>query len=367
MIQTIEIENTKLDLSTAFQIIKYKLSNLPLSKDFKIHLNNSEIKKDDYPYNTWENKSYEIKLEDIDPNYISKIDLHVYNNQDSPTETIPGFKRGIFLRVHGRVIEHNLYQRFRSNLTSPGSIDSRITGFVEADYLFSKIQANREDFFDDKIIEKICEKLQPEVQNLINDFLLIKDFVSEEAYLKAFNEQRDAAIEKIKNIHEDLNRLGLKFRYSPKYEQEVIVIISELCHLNLLDFEIISTSGGSHIDCLVQWNIAQNRRMPDFVGHLEVETHLHQFFTHRHDYRTKPEIICWDIDEAAFQKEAKKYKSNRPEGIESIDLKDPSEADKKHFKHQKEVHIKIRKKHDEINTKILRVYCITAIIKAANV
>jgi hypothetical protein len=363
---TIEIENTKLDLSAAFQIIKYKLSNLPLSKDFKIHLNNSEIKKDDYPINIWENKVKEIKLEDIDPNYISKVDLHVYYNPDNPNETVPAFKRGIFLRVHGRVIEYNLYQRFRSALTSPGSIDSRITGFVEADYLFTKIQANREDFFDDKIIERICQDLQPEVQNLINDFLLIKNLVSEEAYLNTFNKQRELAIEKISNIHTDLERLGLKFRYSPVYEQEVVIIISELCHRNFLDFEIISTSGGSHIDCLVQWNITQNRRMPDFVGHLEIETYLHKFFLHQHDYRTKPEIICWDIDAIAFQKEAAKYKNNRPESIESIELKDPSEADKKHFKHQKEVHVKIRIKHDEYQIKTLRVYCISDIVKSIN-
>lgn len=362
---TIEIENTKLDLQKAFQIIKYKLSNLPLSNDFKIQLNNSEIKKDDYPNNTWESKNFKINLEDIDPNYISEVDLHVYYNPDVPNETIPTFKRGIFLRVHGRVIEHNLYQRIRPNLTSPGSIDSRITGFVEADFLFSKIQANREDFFDDNIIDRICEQLHQQVQNLINDFLLIKNLVSEDAYINSYNRQRDLAIERIQNVHVDLQRLGLKFKYAPTYEQEVVIIIAELCHLNLLDFEIISTSGGSHIDCLVQWNYSQNRRMPDFVGHLEIETFLHKFLLHQHDYRTKPEIICWDIDDAAFEREAKKYKKDRPESIESVELKEPFEADKVHFKHQKEVHVKIRMKHDEIHTKILRVYCITDIVRSA--
>jgi hypothetical protein len=363
---TIEIENSKLDLTDAFQIIKYKLSNLPLCENFKIFLNNSEIKKDDFPISTWENKVYEVKLDDIDPNYISKVDLHVYYNPDSTNETIPVFKRGIFLRVHGRVIEHNLYQRFRANLTSPGSIDSRLSGFVEADYLFTKIQANREDFFDDKIIDRICQELQPQVQNLINDFLLIKNMVSEEAYLNSFNRQREAAIERISNVHIELEKLKLKFKYTPSSEQEVVLIISELCQLNVLDFKILCTSGGSHIDCLVEWDISQKRRMPDFVGHLEIETYLHKFFTHQHDYRTKPEIICWDIDEKAFNNEAAKYKKNRPESIESIELKDPSNEDKIHFKHQKEVHVKIRFKHDEIHSKILRVYSISDIIKQKN-
>ncbi len=360
---TIEIENSKLDLSKSFTIIKYKLSNLPLSNNFKIYLNNSEIKRDDYPLDSWENKNYEIRLDDIDPNYNSKVDLHVYYNPDSPNETIPQFKRGIFLRVHGRVIEHNLFQRFRQNLTSPGSVDSRLTGFVEADYLFTKIQASREDFFDDTIIEHICKQLQPQVQSLINDFLLIKDLVSEEAYLQSYNKQREAAIERIRSIHTELDRLGLKFKYTPSSEMEVVLIIAELIQIGALDFEILSTSGGSHIDCLVQWSINQTRRMPDFVGHMEIETSLHKFFTHQHDYRTKPEIICWDIDIDAFERETKKYKKNRPDSIESIELIEPNATDKEHFKHQKEVHVKIRKVHDEIHSKILRVYCLTDIIK----
>ncbi|RZJ49252.1 MAG: hypothetical protein EOO44_18605 [Flavobacterium sp.] len=362
---TIEIENTKLDLSNTFNIIKYKLSNLPLSSNFKVELNNSDIKKDDYPNNNWESKEFKIKLEDLDPTYISPVDLHVYYNPDNPNETIPSFKRGIFLRVHGRVIEHNLYQRLRPNLTSPGSIDSRITGFVEADYLFTKIQANREDFFDDRVIERICDQLKDQVQNLINDFLLIKNLVSEDVYLNSYNRLRDIAIERIQNVHSDLARLGLKFKYSPNYEQEVVIIIAELCQLKLLEFEIISSSGGSHIDCLVQWNITQSRRMPDFVGHLEIETSLHKFLLHQHDYRTKPEIICWEIDEVAFEREAKKYKKNRPESIESIELITPSSVDKEHFKHQKELQVKIRTKHDETVTKILRVYNISEIVRTA--
>lgn len=362
---TIEIENSKLDFSSNFKLLKHKLSNLPLSSNFKIFVNNSEIAKEDYPSNMWENKSFEIELIDIDPSYKSKVELHVYYNPDSTNDTIEEFKRGIFFNVHGRTIEYNLYQKIRSKLTSPGSIDARLTGYIEADYLFSKIQANREDFFENRVIEKISELIEPKIQELINDFLLLKNYVSEEAYILEFNRQREEAISRIKNEHKDLSRLGLKFKYEPVTEQELILIIAELCQLKILNFEIIRTSGGSHIDCFVQWPIAQNKRMPDFVGHLEIETYLHKFFTHQHDYRTKPEICCWMIDERAFEREIKKYKKDRPESIESVELIEPKKEEKNHFNHQKEVYVKIRKKHDEYELKVLRVYVVSEIIKNA--
>jgi len=362
---TIEIENTKLDFSANFKLLRHKISNLPLSKNFKVFINDSEVVKEDYPTNTWESKSFEIDLNDIDPTYKSKVDLHIYYNPSATGETIEEYRRGIFFRVHGRVIEYNLYQKIRPKLTSPGSIDARLTGYIEADYLISKIQANREDFFENRVIEKMIEHIEPKLQELINDYLLLKNYVSEEAYILEFNRQKEEAINRIRNEHNDLVRLGLKFKYEPIAEQELIVIISELCQLNVLKFEIIRTSGGSHIDCFVQWPISQKKRMPDFVGHLEVETCLHKFFTHQHDYRTKPEICCWSIDERAFERESSKYKKERPESIESVELVTPSSDEIKLFGHQREVHVKIRKKHDEYELKILRVYVITEIIKNA--
>lgn len=361
---TIEIENTKLDFSENYQLLRHKLSNLPIYDDFKIFLNNSEIKKEDYPINSWENKSFTISLEDVDPEYISRADIHVYYNLDNPNETLALFKRGIYLKVHGRIIEHNLYQMFRDKLTSPAAIDSRLMGVIEADYLFNKIQANREDFFEDKLILKICEQLRPQVQNIINDYLLLKNMVSEEAYLNEFRVNKEKAIERIQNVHQELLRHDVKFKYTPETEQELVVLIVELCSKNILEFEIIKINSNSHIDCLVMWPITQTKRIPDFVGHLEIETSLHKFFLHQHDYRTKPEICCWDINVAAFNREASKYKRNRPESIEDILLVlTPREEDKNHFHHQAEVHVKIRQKHDESVTKILRVYVISQIIR----
>ena len=255
-----------------------------------------------------------------------------------------------------------MYQRFRANLTSPGSVDSRLTGFVEADYLFSKIQANREDFFDNALIDKICDQLEPNVQSLINDFLLLKSYASEYAYLNQFNLDREDALNRIKNIHQDLEKIGSRFKYEPTCEQEVVVIISELIQLGMLDFEIIKISSRSHIDCLVQWSIKQTQRMPEFVGHLEIETELHKFFAHQHDYRTKPEICCWKIDIRKLENEFERYKSSRPESIESIEINDPTPENKKHFNHQKEIYVKIKLEHNEFALKVLRVYSLIDII-----
>ncbi len=362
---TIEIENTKLDFAENYKLLRYKLSNLPLSHNFKVFLNDSEVACEDYPTNSWLNKQFTIKLDEIDPTYVSDVKLHAYYDEENPNATIDEFRRGIFFKVHGRVIEHNLFWDIKHKLTSPGSIDARIVGHVEADYLFDKIQANREDFFDNKITESICNAIEAPVQALINDFLLLKNYVSEEKYINAFNTEKQLSIDRISNVHQHLDKLGLKFKYKPGSEQELVVIISELCQKNILPFEIIKTNSGSHIDCFAKWPITQSRRMPDFVGHLEIELSLHKFFIHQHDYRTKPEICCWDIDERQFEREVSRYKRERPESIESVSLIDPTPENKQHFGHHKEVHVRIRKLHDEYEVKILRVYIISRIVEDA--
>ena len=102
--------------------------------------------------------------------------------------------------------------------------------------------------------------------------------------------------------------------------------------------------------------------MPEFVGHLEIETELHKFFAHQHDYRTKPEICCWKIDIRKLENEFERYKSSRPESIESIEINDPTPENKKHFNHQKEIYVKIKLEHNEFALKVLRVYSLIDII-----
>lgn len=359
---TIEIENSVLDFSANYSILRHKLSNLPLSDDFRVFLNESEIKTDDFPSNRWLLKPIEFVLDDIDPNYKSVGQLNIYYDMDDPVATLENYRRGIYLKVHGRVIEENLYNIIRGGLSSPAAIDARIRGLIEADYLNKKIQANRENFFDNEIIRKIGEKILPFVQSQIDDYLELKSFVSEEAYIEEYRERKDSAVERTKSPHVYLNKIGLAFPYEPEYEQELVMLIAQLCQMGHLPFNIISTSSGAHIDCIVQWPIEQTKRMPDFVGHLEIETTLDKFFTHQHDYRTKPEICCWKISEKDFEHKKKAYAESRPQSIVDIQLVDPRPEDAQHYGHQKEVHVITQDMHNQQTTRILRVYVVSEIV-----
>lgn len=359
---TIQIENSVLDFSASYGILRQKLSNLPLSEGFKIFLNASEITNQDTPDSCWLQKSVQFVLEDIDPAYEVTGQINIYYDMDNLTDTLDGHSRGIYLKVHGRVIEENLYNLIRSKLTTPAAIDARIRGLLDADFLNKKIQANREDFFDNEIVGKICERISPLVQAQINDFLELKSYVSEEAYIEQYRQRKEQAIERTRSPHEHLKKIGLGFTYEPEYEQELVLIIAQMCQLGYLPFSIISTSSGAHIDCFVQWPIEQSERMPDFIGHLEIETSLDKFFTHQHDYRTKPEICCWNISERDFERRKQSYIAGRPQSIKEIRLADPTPEDFQHYGHQKELHITTQDMHDEQRTRILRVYVISQIV-----
>lgn len=359
---TIELENSALDFSTIYRLIRHKLSNLPLGDNFKIFLNESEITQEDFTSNRWLLKPIQFVLDDIDPNYRSTGQINVYYDMDSPNDTLDDYRRGIYLKVHGRLIEENLYNLIRGKLTTPAAVDARIRGLVEADYLNKKIQANREDFFDDEIVKRICDRILPFVQQQINDYLELKSYVSEEVYVEDYRQRKENAIERTRSPHEHLSRLGVGFKYEPAYEQELILIIAQLSQLGHLPFQVISTSSGAHIDCFVEWPIEQDRRMPDFIGHLEIETSLDKFFTHQHDFRTKPEICCWNISERDFEHRKQAYIESHPQSIIGVELVTPTTDDCQHYGHQKEVHITTQDMHNERRTRILRVYVISEIV-----
>ena len=359
---TIEIENSALDFSAKYEILRHKLSNLPLGENFKVFLNESEIRSEDFPSNRWWLKPIQFILDDVDPNYKSVGQLNIYYDMDYPNDTLDEYKRGIYLKVHGRVIEENLYNLIRGKLTSPATIDARIRGLIEADFLNKKIQANREDFFDDEIVGKICERILPSVQAQINDFQEWKSVISEEAYLEEYRLRKEQAIERTRSHHEHLSKIGVAFAFEPEYEQELVLIIAQLCQMGYLPFKIISTSSGAHIDCFVEWPIEQEKRMPDFIGHLEIETTLDKFFTHQHDYRTKPEICCWNISERDFTRRKQAYIDSHPQSILAVQLVEPSAEDCEHYGHQREIHVTTQDMHNERRIKILRVYVISEII-----
>lgn len=353
---TIEINNNNLDFTKNYELIRHKLSNLPLCDNFRMKLNELEIKKDDFDKFSWIEKKFNFTLDNIDPSY--KSECSVYVNFQKPIEQ---FKRGIYLVVNGRVIDKDLYAALYPELTSPSVIAYRVRGFIEADYLEKSIQANREDFFDSEIIEEIKNKIKPELSKLIEDYILQRFTEEKEQKYTDLLQRVEKAKNKFAAPNKYLKELGLNFASNPEFEQEVVLIISQLCQKDLLPFHILDYNSGSHIDCVVKWPYDQDKRDPYFVSELEVETTLDHFFDHRHDFRTKPDVCCWEIRSADFEKKRKKYISDHPESIEKIELKDGK--DKEHFGHQKEMHFTVKEAHNELKTFILRVYVISEIVE----
>ena len=353
---TIEINNNKLDFITNYDLIRHKLSNLPLCDNFKIKLNDLEIKKDDFDESSWDKKEFDFTLDNVDPSYNSKC--YIYVNHKT---TIDSFKRGIYPLVNGRVIEKNLYSILYPELTSPAAIAARVRGFIKSDYLQKSIQASREDFFDSELINEIKNKIKTPLNQFIEDYISRRSTVEKEQTYTELLQRVEKAKNKSAALNRYLEQLGINFASNPEFEQEVVLIIAQLCQKELLPFQILDYNSVSHIDCIVKWPLSQNKRYPDFISELEVETTLDHFFDHRHDFRTKPDVCCWAIKVADFERKKKKYINDHPESIVRIELKDGT--DKDHFGHQKEMHFTIKEAHNELKTSILRVYVISEIIE----
>lgn len=353
---TVEINNNKIDFTKNYNLIRYKLSNLPLCSNFRMELNELEIKKDDFDESSWTKKEFDFILDNIDPSYKSKCSIYI--NYQAP---IDSFKRGIYLVVNGRTIEKDLYSALYPELTSPAAISARVRGFIKADYLQKSIQANREDFFDSEIINEIKNKMRTPLNQLIEDYIMQRSTEEKEQKYTELLQRVEKAKNKFAAPNRYLKQLGINFASNPEFEQEVVLIIAQLCQKGLLPFQILDYNTGSHIDCVVKWPLSQNKRDPDFISELEVETTLDHFFDHNHDFRTKPDICCWEIKPADFEKKKKKYIRDRPESIVDIELKDGT--DKEHFRHQREMCFTISEAHNVLKTFILRVYVISEIIE----
>ena len=357
----IEVNNNSLNIRNREmnQLIRYKLSNLPLYDDFQIKFNEVEIKKDDFDESSWIKKEFNFILDSIDPSYQSKCVIYV--NYEAPIYPIE--IRGIYLVVNGRLIEKDLYSMLYPDLTSPATISARVRGFVEADYLQNSIQANREDFFDSEIINEIKDRIRIPVQEIINDYITQGLTGKQEQSYTQLLQRIEESKNKFNAPNKYLKQLGLKFTSNPDFEQEVVLIIAQLCQKGLLPFQILDYNSGSHIDCVVKWPLTQDKRDPNFISELEVETSLDHFFEHNHDFRTKPDVCCWEIKPADFNRKRDRYIATHPASIIRIELKDGQE--KEHFGHQKEMHFTVRELHNEERTFILRVYVISEIIAQA--
>lgn len=354
---TIELNNKNLNFTDYYDVIKNKLSNLPLSDNFKIKLQNLEVKRDDFDESIWFKREFQFTLDNIDPSYESQCSINV--NHETPIEA---YKRGVYPVVNGRVIERDLYSEIYPELSSPGTIVARVRGFIQADYLEKAIQANREDFFDTEIIAEIKERIKEPLNQVITSYLERKDTWEKEQKYTELLQRVESAKNKFAAPNKYLKYFGINFSSNPEFEQEVVLIIAQLCQKGLLPFQILDYNSGSHIDCVVKWPLTQDKRDPDFVKELEIETSLDHFFDHQHDFRVKPDICCWEIKPADLERKKAKYKENRLGIVEDIQLKEG--VDKEHYGHQKELHFTVRDTYDELRTIILRVYVLSEYLES---
>jgi len=250
---TIEINNNKLDFTRYYKLIQYKLTNLPLCDKFRIELNELEIKKDDFNESSWFEKKFDFTLDNIDPTYKSRCSVYV-NYQT----TIDSFKRGIYLVVNGRVIEKDLYSALYPELTSPGAIAARLRGFIKADYLQKSIQANREDFFDSEIINEIKNKIKAPLNQIIEDYIMQRSTEEKEQKYTDLLQRVEKAKNKFSAPNNYLKQLEINFTSNPEFEQEVVLVIAQLCQKKLLPFQILDYNSSSHIDCVVKWPTSQS-------------------------------------------------------------------------------------------------------------
>ena len=134
--------------------------------------------------------------------------LKIYVNTEN---TIPNYTRGIFLVVNGRVIEKNLYSEIFPELTSPASISARVRGYIEANYLEKAIQANREDFFDNKTVNEIKERLKEPIQQIINDYIQQRRTEEKEQQYNELLQRIENAKNKFSVPNKNLKSIGLNF------------------------------------------------------------------------------------------------------------------------------------------------------------
>jgi len=116
-----------------YDLLRNKLSYLPIGNDFKIQLCDDEINRFVVADNSFK-LIFEFIINDIK-----------YNGEVcySATKVDNIHYRGVFLQIDGRIIDWNIYNDIRQGISSPGSVDYRICGYITANGIRDKINAGR--------------------------------------------------------------------------------------------------------------------------------------------------------------------------------------------------------------------------------
>ncbi|MBU3177647.1 ATP-binding protein [Clostridium estertheticum] len=334
------------------EILKNKLSYLPISKNFKITLCGEKIER------------FEIDKDAFSINIDGKIDEKNINGTIYIAKEAIKNKHynGIYLKIDNRIIDWNIYDDIRGKIGTPGSVTAKIHGYIIADELREYINASRDGLTDTYIKESLVEFVKRNIA-IINKKAKVyyqetnreqeqetnqqqgqetnreqeqetnqqqgqetnreqeqetNQQRGQEKTITVINiseekkEKRKEKVEKkIREKNKDLYRLGIKFCYEPENEQEVIVVVSQMCQEDLLDFQIVQLNSKASTDGVVI-------KTDGTLAFLEFEKTLNNFFEHGHVYTDVDKIVCWDADEEKTRKEIGKYVSRYGMCIESI-------------------------------------------------
>jgi hypothetical protein len=352
---TFIIKNCNISKSVFFEhdLLKNKLSYLPINENFKIYLNEEKIERVIVDCKNSFNLTFKFNIDDVE----------CIGNMYYSTKRIDNmYFRGVFLQIDGRIIDWNIFNDIRQSVTTPGAVEYRIQGYIFADGLRNKINASRDGLTDTNLALRIADILKKNIRS-INDkakkyygykksdtqmfieknnkknnnsskIINIKNIAKEKNCNEIVNvdsnivsiekeeiynisKRKEKAIKKIKNINNDLKRLGIKFCYEPESEIEVIVIASQMWQEGLLDFSIIQVISSGSPDSIV---IKDGKQ-----AFLEFEQSLNNFYIHEHNHYSIDYIICWDINQKAIEKNRKKYLEKYSKYLKSIQLKEKVE------------------------------------------
>ena len=366
----VQIENISPRLQSVLNITNLtpKLATLPISNDFKIFFGLESIleKKENYEDESrFEITPVNIPVEGLDVELHGKIYVRTPENDHFPV--ISPEDRGIYIRVNKRIIEKNILTEFENELENFRSLYARLRGIIDGDIFAKDLLATRADFsFEETYLPQIVEKLKPQVQTAIDNFLEGRAGIIEEQRAQKRQARVDEAQGKLENTNNYCEKLGLSFKFAPQNEAETVILASQCVQNSILDLDIISQKYNDQYDWVVIWDKEKHERA-NYLVMTEVEHLLENFFKHRHNLSEIFDLLCWDYHEAAVKREADKYKAAK-KNVTEVALVEPDPGRVSKTKHQKEILYRYIDPDSPDNKEIthhIRVYCLRKIIEDA--
>lgn len=346
---TLIIKNCKIpkNILFGFDLLKNKLAYLPLSENFKIYLCDEEIKRNAIVDENFYKETFNFTIENI------KFNCKIYC---SPNKIENAYFRGIYLQIDGRIIDWNIFNDIRQGITSPGSVEAKIQGYIIANELRNKINASRNGLTDSNLSLNISEMLKKHIRGIRKKAKKYYDWEQENSrkkenktpsdntkkvsYINKYSKKEtgleidnlnkkivtieqkekynkskriEKAEKRLKNPNKDLKRLGIKFCYEPESEIELIIIAVQMWQKGLLDFDILQVISDEYPDAII---IKDGK-----LAFLEFEQKLNNFYQQTHNHTKVEYIVCWDINEKGIDKKSEKYLNQYSGYIESIEHK----------------------------------------------